>query len=429
MQNDCFPDAPAEWGRHPISVLAEINPRYPVRKGDELPFVEMAAIAEQFGGIQRFDRRKLEGSGLARFKLHDTLFAKITPCPENGKVAYVDMLPGEYGIGSTELITLSPKGGCEPRFLYHLVCHHAVRGRAASRMEGSTGRQRVPDDVFEKRLLVPKPSPREQAAIARILDVVDTTIKETRVAMDSARDAKRALRQKLFSYGTRAEKQKKTRVGYIPQSWDVLELNAIVDEFQYGLSVPMFTSGELPILRMGNIQEGDVVLTGLKYVTLPARIVVPCMLKRGDVLFNRTNSQELVGKIGIYRSDVPAVFASYLIRLKTNPDQVNSYFLGQLLDSHDVQCRIKRYATPGVQQVNINATNLGKTLIPFPSGSRSLDAQSEIAAILEQADTTIRAFVPKLEGLTALKRALSSDLFSGRIRVNERAMPKAVGVA
>src|SRR4051812_34013872 len=98
MQNDCFPDAPMEWGRHPISVLAEINPRYSLRKGQELPFVEMAAIATEFGGIQRYDTRKLEGSGLARFRLHDTLFAKITPCPENGKVAFVDTLPCEFGI-------------------------------------------------------------------------------------------------------------------------------------------------------------------------------------------------------------------------------------------------------------------------------------------------------------------------------------------
>jgi type I restriction enzyme S subunit len=176
MQNDCFPDTPPEWDKRPISALADINPRYPVKKGQELPFIEMAAVAEQFGGILSIDRRKLEGSGLARFKVGDTLFAKITPCPENGKVAFVHDLPTQYGIGSTEFIVLSPKANCDPRYLYHLVCAHAVRGRAASRMEGSTGRQRVPEDVFEKRLLVPVPTPGEQSDIARILDAVDSAI-------------------------------------------------------------------------------------------------------------------------------------------------------------------------------------------------------------------------------------------------------------
>ncbi len=136
------------------------------------------------------------------------------------------------------------------------------------------------------------------------------------------------------------------------------------------------------------------------------------------MLFNRTNSQELVGKIGIYRSDEPCVFASYLIRLKHDPKQVDNYYLGQLLDSYDAQCRIKRYATPGVQQVNINAKNLGKVLIPVPPGKTGLEEQREIAAILEQADATVRAYGPKLIALHELKRALMHDLLTGSVRLN-----------
>jgi type I restriction enzyme S subunit len=417
MQNDCFPEVPPEWDKGPISMIADINPRYPVKKGQELPFIEMAAVAEQFGGIQRMDWRKLEGSGLARFKAGDTLFAKITPCPENGKVAFVHELPSPYGIGSTEFIVLSPKANCDPRYLYHLVCAHAVRGRAASRMEGSTGRQRVPDDVFEKRLLVPIPPPEEQASISAFLDSLDDTIAKLLIATERAKDNKKALRQRLFSEGTRREQRKKSAVGMIPKSWTVDTVKSVVSEFQYGLSVPMQTSGTLPILRMGNIQAGDVLLSDLKFVTLAERVTKPYMLNRGDVLFNRTNSQELVGKVGIYRHDEPCVFASYLIRLKPNAEQVDNYYLGQLLDSYDAQCRIKRYATPGVQQVNINATNLGKVLIPVPVGETGLDEQREIAAILEQADETIRAFGPKLKALHDLKKSLLHDLLTGAVRV------------
>src|SRR6266851_8605360 len=104
MQTDCFPDVTTAWGKSPVRVLAEINPRYPVRKGHKYPFIEMASVRENFGGIQHTGTRKMEGSGLSRFKVGDTLFAKITPCPENGKVAYVGELPAEFGIGSTEFI-------------------------------------------------------------------------------------------------------------------------------------------------------------------------------------------------------------------------------------------------------------------------------------------------------------------------------------
>jgi type I restriction enzyme S subunit len=184
--------------------------------------------------------------------------------------------------------------------------------------------------------------------------------------------------------------------------------------------------GDTPILRMGNIQDGDVVLDELKYVSLPHGAIAPYMVNRGDVLFNRTNSQEWVGKVGIYRSDQPAVFASYLIRLLPNRDAIDGYFLGHVLNSHPVQCRIKRYATPGVQQVNINATNIGKVLIPVPSGPKGLSEQREIASILESADAGVRQYEPVLQAQRALKKSLMHDLLSGRMRVN---MAKVGGAA
>ncbi len=106
MQVECFPNVPSDWEQRLFSKLADVNPRYPIQKDHEYPFVEMAAVEEDFGGISGFDRRRAESSGLAKFALHDTIFGKITPCAENGKVAYVDRLPGDYGLGSTEFIVL-----------------------------------------------------------------------------------------------------------------------------------------------------------------------------------------------------------------------------------------------------------------------------------------------------------------------------------
>src|SRR6266542_2783818 len=216
MQNDCFPDAIVEWSKEPVSKLAQVNPPYRVKKGQEYPFVEMSSVGENFAGILKFDRRQLEGSGLSRFKVKDTLFAKITPCPENGKVAFVANLPDEVGLGSTEFIILSPRPGTDPRFLFHLACSHAVRGRAAARMEGSTGRQRVPEEVFTERLLVPVPDPCEQSAIARILDTVDTALVRTRAAVERARELRKTLIRELLVRGLRKQKQRKTAAGFIP---------------------------------------------------------------------------------------------------------------------------------------------------------------------------------------------------------------------
>ena len=259
----------------------------------------------------------------------------------------------------------------------------------------------------------------EQAAIARILDAVDTALDETRGAIERAREVKRALVQRVFSEGLRREPTKRTVMGHLPRSWEVVQVGSVVTAFQYGLSVPMQQKGVIPILRMGNIQDGDVVLSDLKFVTLPPKLVDPCLLRRGDVLFNRTNSQEWVGKVGIFRHDTPAVFASYLIRLLPDPGRVDNYYLGQVLGSYPSQCRIKRYATPGVQQVNINASNLSKVLMPLPPGDEGLREQREIAAALEAADAAVRRYEPVLAAQLSLKKSLMHDLLTGRIRVGD----------
>jgi type I restriction enzyme S subunit len=99
-----------------------------------------------------------------------------------------------------------------------------------------------------------------------------------------------------------------------------------------------------------------------------------------------------------------------------DPERIDNYFLWHLLHSYDVQCRIRRYATPGAQQVNINATNLGKVLVPVPVGPFGLDEQREIAAILEKAEETIQTRLPMLDRLQALKQSLMHDLLTGKVR-------------
>jgi type I restriction enzyme S subunit len=267
--------------------------------------------------------------------------------------------------------------------------------------------------------------PSEQAAIARILDAVDTALERACAAVERAREVKRSLVQRLLTEGVRGEPKKKTAIGFVPRSWGVVPLGSVVDSFQYGLSVPMQQSGRLPVLRMGNIQTGEVVLDDLKYVSLPDKLVSPYLLQRGDVMFNRTNSQEWVGKVGIYRHDTPAVFASYLIRLFPDGAKVDSYYLGHVLGSYSAQCRIKRYATPGVQQVNINATNLGKVLIPLPVGDDGLREQRDIAALLEAADAVVRRYEPVLAAQQSLKASLMHDLLTGRVRVRNEATAAA----
>ena len=253
MQTDCFPDSPNEWPKGPVSELADINPRYSISKGNEYPFVEMESVGENFAGILRFDARSPESSGLSRFAVGDTLFAKITPCPQNGKIAFVSRLPDRVGLGSTEFIVLSPRGDTDRRFLYHLAGSHAVRGRAAARMEGSTGRQRVPNEVFTKRLLVPIPPSGEQAAIARILNAVDTSLEHTRTALERARALERSVLEDAFA---------KLHAPHVP-------LRGFTTDVRYGTSMASSERrGGTPVLRIPNVVRDRLLLDDVAFVAL-----------------------------------------------------------------------------------------------------------------------------------------------------------------
>ena len=111
------------------------------------------------------------------------------------------------------------------------------------------------------------------------------------------------------------------------------------------------------------------------------------------------------------------MFASYLIRLISDDTKIDGYYLGHVLGSYSAKCRVKRYATPGVQQVNINATNLGKVLIPVPLGKEGLKEQRDISALLEAADAVVRSYEPVLAAQSSLKASLMDDLLTGKIRV------------
>jgi len=351
--------------------------------------------------------------------------SNATLVPKNSIVFSTRGTVGSMALAATPLTCnqsceiLVPKDGAvDAEFLYYLL-HYGMS--AFIRLSGGTTFGAITRrDIARVRFAVPS-QVHEQAAIARILSAVDTALESASVAVERAREVKRGLVQRILTEGLRGEPQRKTAIGQVPRSWHVVPVSSVVGSFQYGLSVPMEQNGKLPILRMGNIQDGEVVLGDLKYVSLPDKVSSPYLLRRGDVLFNRTNSQEWVGKIGIYRHDTPAVFASYLIRLCPHDTMVDNYYLGHVLGSYSAQCRVKRYATPGVQQVNINATNLGKVLIPLPVGADGLREQRDIATLLESADAVVRRYEPVLAAQQSLKASLMHDLLTGRVRVRNKA--------
>ena len=170
--------------------------------------------------------------------------------------------------------------------------------------------------------------------------------------------------------------------------WVENTLGEVCETFQYGTSSKSLQEGDVPVLRMGNLQEGYIKWNELKY-TSNSEEISKYLLSENDVLFNRTNSSELVGKSSIYDGSRPAIHAGYLIRVQTKPETLDPKFLNYFLNCPSTRDHGFSVMSKSVNQANINATKLKAYRLnkpPLPTQQaivEKLDALSEETKRLE----------------------------------------------
>jgi type I restriction enzyme S subunit len=340
------------------------------------------------------------------FRPGDVLYGKLRP--------YLDkaVLATEAGICTTELLVLRPKEGVDPRFVVGVVhapsfVDHAVAGTTGVQ-HPRTSWSHIGD--FQ----LPAFKPAEQVKIANLLWEVHGAITANEAAVETGADLKRTAMRELFTRGLRGEAQKESQFGLTPEAWPVSPIGGFTTQTQYGLSVRGEGEGRYPILRMNCQQDGKVLMRDLQYVDLDERTAAVYRLYAGDVLFNRTNSYELVGRTAILESDTDAVFASYLVRVAVDKERLDPRYLNHFLNWEVAQSELKKLASRGVSQANISASKLRDFAIPIPP---TLDEQYEIVAILDAIDRKIDLHKRKRAVLEDLFKALLHKLMTGEIRV------------
>jgi len=313
-----------------------------------------------------------------------------------------------------------------PKFLFHATATEDYQ-RQLVRRSNATAQAGLYLGELEQTG-VPLPPLPEQRRISAILDTLDEAIRRTEQVIEKLKEVKQGLLHDLLTRGIDAEGNGELRpppdeaphlykdspLGRIPRGWEALKLADVVPRAEYGISSSLDDRGEVPVLRMNNLRDGEADLAELKFSDAPEARAL--LLRPGDVLFNRTNSIDHVGRTGIWRGQLPvASFASYLVRLVNDPTRLTSEYLNRWLNLPATQIRIRQYATPGVHQVNINPTNLRKTSLALPS---STDEQEAIGSILFDLDGGIERESGLLNKLRTLKNGLMDDLLTGRVRVN-----------
>ena len=305
-------------------------------------------------------------------------------------------------------------------YLYYSLLSDS--GQAQLRMEISGSAQPGLKAGFTKGVIVEFPTDiREQKMIVRVLSTVDQAIEQTEALIAKQRRIKTGLMQDLLTRGIdehgnlrseQTHKFKDSPLGRIPMEWDYASLAVFVPSAEYGISTSLGETGD-PVLRMNNLLDGEAELSDLKFTDAP--VPEQLWLRDGDVLFNRTNSWEHVGRTGIWRGQTEnATFASYLVRLNPHPDKLLPEMLNYWLNWERTQIAMRRQATPAVQQVNINPTNLRSIPAAFP---KYLDEQVAITARVAALREVLSAHGEHLCKLKSLKVGLMQDLLTGENRV------------
>ena len=243
----------------------------------------------------------------------------------------------------------------------------------------------------------------------RIVAILDSAFENIARAKESAEQNLKNANEIFESYLQSVFENKK---------WTRKTLGDVCERVEYGSSSKSTKEGRMAVLRMGNIQNGRFNWEKLVYSD-NIEDNEKYLLKYNDVLFNRTNSPELVGKTAIYKGEMPAIFAGYLIRIHRTENLLDADYLNYYLNSEMAMNYGKSVTISSVNQANINGTKLKSYPIPLPT----LNEQQSIVAKLDSLSAETKKleaiYTQKLADLEELKKSILQKAFEGKLTDSE----------
>ena len=246
------------------------------------------------------------------------------------------------------------------------------------------------------KIIVPLPTREEQHRIAASLRKVDELIALRKEQLAKLDQLVKSRFIELF--GTYPSN---------PMGWECGTIRDIVADVRYGSSRPAVDGGKYPYLRMNNITYGgELDLTDTKRIDVPENELDKCTVRRGDVLFNRTNSKELVGKTCVYNRDEMMVLAGFVIRVRVT-ERVLSEFLSAFLNTDFSKQMLLGMCKAAIGQANINAQEMQNIGLYLPP----IELQRQFVQFKEQTDKSKLAIQQSLDKLELLKKSLMQEYF------------------
>jgi type I restriction enzyme S subunit len=269
----------------------------------------------------------------------------------------------------------------DPQVFEKLFLRHAINQNLdhyIAQAHGGAGLAHITKGMFETSTLRIAPLAEQKRIVAKLEKVLEK-VDASRARLDKIPMLLKRFRQSVLAAACSGKLTADWRDQRgLDDEWSLVPLRGLCDSFNYGTSAKSQPVGQVPVLRMGNIQDGEIDWTSLVF-TSDKDEIRKYTLKPKTVLFNRTNSPELVGKTAIYRGERPAIFAGYLIRI--NPrENLDPEYLNYCLNTSYAKEYYSQVKTDGVSQSNINAQKLADFELPYCP----LPEQQEIVRRVEE---------------------------------------------
>lgn len=392
-----------------LSDVAAINPTRKVKKGEFVPFVEMAALPLSGRDISpsAIETRIAKAAG-AHFKNGDTLLARITPCLENGKTAQVNALPeGVIGEGSTEFIVLCGHNPADNDFVYYLCRDPEFRNFAVARMEGTSGRQRVAwQSIANYEFELPQPEVRRAAA--EVLATLDDRINNLRQNNATLEAIAAALFKSRFVDfdGVPPEDMQESEFGMIPKGWRVGTFGDVAEHPRRGVQ-PEEIESSTPYIALEHMPRRCIALSdwGMA-VGLESN---KHEFKRGEILFGKL--RPYFHKVGV--APIDGVCSTDIVVITPKSPAWFGFVLAHA--SSDPFVEYTNAGSTGTKMPRTSWREMSRYAVVLPPESIATAFNEQVQQMVEKIISNIH----EVRTLAALRDTLLPQFISGQLQVSQ----------
>lgn len=406
-------ELPAGWEAAELSEICLVNPtidKSAIADDLAVSFVPMPAVEAESGGIDVSTTRKFGDvkKGYTPFREGDVLFAKITPCMENGKMAVVPALHNGLGFGSTEFHVLRAHPGISPQFVYYFVSSRAFRHVAEHNMSGAVGQRRV-TTPYLSACKIPVPPTAEQHRIVAKIEELFSELDQGVASLKTAREQLKVYRQSLLKNAFEGKLTAAT--GWHEKSLG--QLLGFLTSGSRGWAAYYATLGDL-FVRAQNIKHDRLELDDVAFVALPDKAEgLRTRIQQGDLLITITGAN--VTKSALVKHDLGTAYVSQHVALCRPTTEILPEYLYWFIVAEAAGRKQLTDMAYGAGKPGLNLENIRSVNVPFPNLREQQEIVEQIESKLSEADQLDKTLATALQQADALRQSILKKAFYGAL--------------